>query len=250
MKNGKGIIIGKYFAKVKLTKKYEPYFCSIGAAITIVIVGTFCGFRNLQQIHQWAAHERIRPILRQFFDIVNVPSYFWLTKLMKIIEPKSMNECFINWVLSLLPTDMSGKTVSLDGKTICSTSNMECYENPLHIVSAQIAELGLTFGQEAVEGKSNEIPAAQRLIKMLKLKGCVVTADALNCQKDTATAIIEQGADYLLSVKDNQPTLKTDIEDFIQDADLQKTMQTASTHEKSRDRIETRTALRLLFCQT
>ena len=69
----------------------------------------------------------------------------------------------------------------------------------LHIVSAQLSELGLTFGQEAVEDKSNEIPAVQRLIKMLRLKDCVVVADALNCQKDTAAAIIGQGADYLLS---------------------------------------------------
>ena len=119
---------------------------------------------------------------------------------------------------------------------------MESYDNPLHIVSAQIAELGLTLGQEAVESKSNEIPATQRLIKMLKLKDCIVVADALNCQTETAKAIVEKEADYLLSVKDNQANLKKDIEDFIQDKDLRKTMSTAETHEKSRGRIEKRTA--------
>jgi predicted transposase YbfD/YdcC len=137
---------------------------------------------------------------------------------------------------------MEGCTVSFDGKTVCSTRSMECYEIPLHIVSAQISELGLTFGQEAVEGKSNEIPAVQRLIKMLRLKGCVVVADALNCQKDTASAIIGQGADYLLNVKDNQPNLKKDIEDYVQDEQLRKTMETTTVCEKNRERIEQRTA--------
>jgi len=137
---------------------------------------------------------------------------------------------------------MEGYTISFDGKTVCSTAKMAGYENPLHIVSAQISELGLTFGQEAVDGKSNEIPATQRLIKMLRLKNCVVVADALNCQKDTAEAVISQGADYLLSVKDNQPNLKTDIEDYVQDEQLRKTMETVTVREKSRERIEKRTA--------
>jgi predicted transposase YbfD/YdcC len=144
-----------------------------------------------------------------------------------------MSECFTRWVESLLPKKATEHTISFDGKTVRSTANMERYKNPLHIVSAQISELGLTFGQEAAKGKSNEIPAVQRLIKMLKLKGCVVVADALNCQKETAKAILGQGADYLLSVKDNQPNLKKDIEDYVQDEDLRKSMETLSVREKT-----------------
>ena len=232
----------EYFEGVELIEEYEPYFCSVEDAITIVIVGTFCGFRNLKQIHGWASHEKIKGVLQETFGVVYVPCYYWLTCLLKILEPKSMSKCFTNWVMSLLPQKMDGHTISFDGKTVCSTSSMECYENPLHIVSAQIAKLGLTFGQEAVDGKSNEIPAVQRLIKMLKLEGCIVVADALNCQKDTASAIIAQGADYLLSVKDNQPNLKKDIEDYVQDEQLRETMDTATVREKNRERIEQRTA--------
>lgn len=153
-----------------------------------------------------------------------------------------MSQCFTSWVMSQIPSGAEGYTVSFDGKTICSTGKMDAYENALHIVSAQISELGLTIGQEAVDGKSNEIPAVQRLVKTLRLKGCVVVADALNCQKETAAAIIGQEADYLLSVKDNHPTLKKDIEDYVQDDLLRKGMETATTHEKNRDRIEKRTA--------
>jgi predicted transposase YbfD/YdcC len=238
----KNIEIMKYFAEVKLIEEYEPYFCSVEDAITIVIVGTFCGFQNLKQIHGWADHEKIREQLLEYFGVKHVPCYYWLTCLLKIMDPKSMSQCFTRWVNSLLPEDLSGYTISFDGKTVCSTGSMERYENPLHIVSAQIAELGLTFGQEAVEGKSNEIPATQRLIKMLNLKGTIVVADALNCQKNTAEAIIDQGVDYLLCVKDNQSNLKHDIEDFVQDPPLRAMMETSTTKEKNRERIEKRTA--------
>jgi len=242
MGNQKRLQIGEYFAEVELTEDYEPYFCSVEDAITIVIVGSFCGFRNLKQIHEWSSHKKISSILHRKFAVGYIPSYYWLTRLLKILEPASMNECFTRWVASLLPEKKSGYTISFDGKTVCSTANMERYENPLHIVSAQISELGLTLGQEAVDGKSNEIPAVQRLIKMLKLKGCVVVADALNCQKDTAKAILEQDADYLLNVKDNQPTLKKDIEDYVREERLRKSMETLSVREKNRERVEKRTA--------
>ncbi|MDR3348272.1 MAG: ISAs1 family transposase [Acidaminococcales bacterium] len=111
---------------------------------------------------------------------------------------------------------------------------------PAHIVSAQIAKLGLTLGQEAAEGKSNEIPPVQRPIKMLRLKGRMVGADALNCQKDTAKAIVGQGADCLLSAKDNQPRLKRDIEDCVQYEQLRKSMKSITVCEKNRGRVEKR----------
>ena len=119
---------------------------------------------------------------------------------------------------------------------------MKQYKNPLHIVSAQLAEYGITFGQKSVAGKSNEIPAVQELIELLDINGCLIVADALNCQKATAQATIENGGDYLLSVKDNHPTLKQEIADYINDLSLQQTMDKAVTKEKNKDRIETRTA--------
>ena len=83
-------------------------------------------------------------------------------------------------------------TISLDGKTICSTNRIEKIESPLHIISAQISELGLTLAQRSTDDKSNEIPAVQELLKTLNIKGHVVVADALNCQKKTAEIIIKK----------------------------------------------------------
>jgi len=123
--------IAGYFKEVELTEEYKPYFCSIGDAITIVIIGTFCGFRNLKQIHMWASHEKITGMLQEKFGIKHVPCYYWLTCLLAMLEPKSVSECFTRWVISLLPQSLEGQTVAFDGKTICSTSGMECYEAPL-----------------------------------------------------------------------------------------------------------------------
>jgi predicted transposase YbfD/YdcC len=119
---------------------------------------------------------------------------------------------------------------------------MAKYEEALSIVSAQIAELGITFAQQSVFEKSNEIPAVREMLETLNIKGCVVVADALHCQKETAAAVIEGKADYLLNVKDNQKTLKADIEDYVQDSVLQKRMDTFETTEKNRGRLEKRRA--------
>ena len=234
--------IPEYFAEIETTREHNGYFCSVLEALTIVILGSFCGLRNTNQIHQWAENSRVSAFLEKHFNIADIPCYYWMLCLLKLIDPKSLNRCFTKWVQSFLPNGVKGQTLSFDGKTIRSTGKFEKNETPLHIVSAQIAELGITFGQYAVDDKSNEIPAVRELLNLLKIEGCLVVADALNCQKDTVKTIIAGKADYLLSVKDNQETLKKDIEDYVQDSDLRKTMGTSETLEKNRGRIERRTA--------
>jgi hypothetical protein len=201
----------EYFTELETTEAYNGYFCSVGDALTIVILGSFCGFRNVKQIHQWATNGRIQEFLSEYFGIINIPCYYWLLCLLKLIKPKSLNQCFINWVQSYMPESPYGFTLSFDGKTIRSTGRMEKYPKAMHIVSAHIAELGITFGQQTVYDKSNEITAVRDLINLLNIKGCIVVADALNCQKETAKAIVDGKGDYLLSVKDNHETLKHDI---------------------------------------
>lgn len=234
--------ITEYFADVETTQEHNGYFFSVGETLTIVILGTLCGLRNTSQIHQWAAHSRVSEFLEKYFKIKNVPCYYWFLCLLKIVSPKSLNQCFANWVQSFIPEGIKDLTLSFDGKAIRSTGKMSKYRNSLHIVSAHIAELGITFGQETVDDKSNEIPAVRNLIDFLKIEGCIVVADALHCQRDTARAVIENEADYLLSVKGNQETIEKDIADYVQDDSLRKTMDTFETHEKNRERIEKRTA--------
>lgn len=237
-KNG----ITEYFEEVELTEEYNGYFCSIPEVITIAILGSICGLKNVSQIHQWAANDKVSEFLKENFGIHHVPCYYWILCMLKMIKTESLNRCFADWVYSFLPENAENLTISLDGKTIRSTNRIEKMKSPLHIISAQICELGLTLAQRSTDDKSNEIRAVQELLKTLNIKGQMVVADALNCQKETANIIIEQGADYLLCVKDNHPNLKKNIADFIQDIILQNTMNITSKTEKNYGRIEKRTA--------
>ena len=236
------ISIREYFSEVETTREYNGYFCSVGEALTIVILGSICGFRNVSQIHQWASNPRVSLFLSNHFDINNIPCYYWLLCLLKLINPSSLNDCFINWAQTFVPEKTSKLTISFDGKTICSTGKMYKYISPLHVVSAQLCELGLTLGQQTVSDKRNEIPAMRELLLLLDVEGCMIVADALHCQKETAKAVISKKADYLLSVKDNQESLKQDISDYVHDDILRKTMDTITCTEKNRGRIEQRTA--------
>ena len=148
----------------------------------------------------------------------------------------------MKWAAQYLPADRSQTTISQDGKTIRSTTGMKNIESPMHIISAQICELGITLASETVEAKSNEIPAVQALLKKLDIEGCMVVADALNCQKETAEVIIKGKGDYLLYARGNQPSLEREIADYFQDETLRKGMDSAVQKEKNRDRIETRMA--------
>lgn len=234
--------ITEYFEEVELIEEYDGYFCSVADVITIAILGSICGLKNVNQIHQWAASDRVSEFLKEKFGINHVPCYYWILCLLDLIKPESLNRCFANWVYSFMHEKSKDMTISLDGKTICSTIKMEKIESPLHIISAQVCELGLTLAQRCTDDKSNEIPAVQELLKELNIKGHIVVADALNCQKETAEIIVNQKADYLLCVKDNHPNLKKDIEDFVQDISLQNTMHSVSKIEQGHGRIEKRTA--------
>lgn len=236
------IKIREYFEELETEKEYDGYYYKISDAVTIVILGSICGLKNVQQIHQWAVKDRTSEFLKEEFGIYRIPCYYWLTCILKMIKPELLNKCFANWVYSVMPQKAEKLTISLDGKTVCSTTGMKKYDTPLHIISTQLSECGLTLAQHTVDGKSNEIPAVQELLKELNIKGTVVTADALNCQKETAEIIVGQKADYLLSVKANHQKLNKDIEDFVQDEALRKTMQCTSKTEKGHGKIETRTA--------
>jgi Transposase len=232
--------IQEWFEGVETVKEYQGYSYSVAEALTIVILGSLCGLSSVSQIHEWAKDGRIGKFLRKHFGIEKIPCYYWLLCLLKLIDPESLNRCFIQWVQTMLPEEGTEMTLSFDGKSICSTGTMGSKEKPLHIISAHIAELGLTLGQKTVSEKSNEIPALRELASMLHVQGCMIVADALHCQKETARTIVAQKADYLLSVKDNQEALKENIADYVQEPCLRDAMDCAATLEKNGGRIEKR----------
>ena len=232
--------ITEYFTDVETYKEHHGYFCSVREALAVVILGTVCGLRNVSQISQWAENERVQDFFARHFGIKRIPCYYWLLCLLKLIQPKSLNQCLMKWAQSLVPAGKGPMTIAFDGKTIRSTGKMDAYKNPLHIISACLAELGITLASQKVDDTSNEIPAVRELVGMLDVEGCILVADAMHCQKDTAACIRKAKAEYLLNVKDNHSTLKKDIEEYVQDTDLRKSMDTFRTVEKNGGRIEIR----------
>jgi predicted transposase YbfD/YdcC len=217
---------------VKILRPHEGYFYSMQDALLIALCGSFCGLRDLKRIHQWAESPVSAVFLRDKFNILRIPSYSWLTQIFSLIDPKSLNETFTKWASNSL-SDLSGKTLAVDGKTVRSTGKISCFGSALHIVSAFVAECKMTFAQTACDEKSNEIPAVQELLKTLDLSGCMVVADALNCQKETAKIIREKKGDYLLSVKDNHQTMSEEIETYFADDALRKSCDTVIIQRKT-----------------
>ena len=117
------------------------------------------------------------------------------------------------------PTCCPGEVVAIDGKTVRRSHDNRAGKQPIHLVSAWASANTLTLGQVKTEEKSNEITAIPRLLELLELHGCIVTIDAMGCQKEIAQGILDRGADYLLAVKENQGRLYQDVRDLFAGAE-------------------------------
>ncbi len=151
--------------------------------------------------------------LRKFgYFTQGIPSHDTINRVFSAIDPKEFGACFTRWVESL-HTLCNKEVVAIDGKHICNSYDHE--KSALHMVSAFASESGLCLGQLATDVKSNEIKAIPQLLDILNVENCIISIDAMGCQKNIATKIINRGADYLLAVKGNQSELESNIEDTI-----------------------------------
>lgn len=150
--------------------------------------------------------------LRKFYPFkYGIPSHDVLGKVFARLDDKEFAKCFSNWVNSISELT-KGEVVAVDGKTIRRSGDGSLGKSPLHVVSAYASGNRVCLGQEAVSEKSNEITAIPELLKVLDIKGCTVTIDAMGCQKKIAKQVLDSGADYILMVKDNQKELKEQVE--------------------------------------
>lgn len=161
-----------------------------------------------------------------------------------LLDPAEFERCFKGW-LAALATQVRGRPlVAIDGKTSRGSFDHAKGLGPLHLVSAYAADMRLVLGQVAMETKSNEITAIPELLKTLELKGCIVTIDAMGCQREIARQVVEQGADYVLGLKGNQPAMHEEVKEFFEAARAEEFKGVHhSFHEevdKGHGRIETR----------
>ena len=163
-----------------------------------------------------------------------IASHDTFQRIFQMIDPKEMEKSFITWVKSI--ADMTnGEIVSIDGKTLRRSKNGEI--NPIHMVSAWANQNQLVLGQLKTDAKSNEITAIPTLLELLDLKGCIVTIDAMGCQKEIAKKVIEKEADYVFGLKSNQANLHDDVSFYFENEIVSNTK---TTLDKGHGRIERR----------
>lgn len=180
--------------------------------------------------------------LKQFSSFSNgIPSKNTFARVFMALDPQCFKSCFINWVQSL-QTQLSG-VVATDGKTLRKSFDKASSKSAIHMVSAFASETNLVLGQQKVDEKSNEITAIPELLKLLELKGCIVSIDAMGCQTKIAEQIRNKEADYILALKGNQTQLHKDVSLFLSsDVDNKQKYITDSYEsiDKAHGRIETR----------
>lgn len=150
--------------------------------------------------------------LRGFLELPGgLPCADTYRRLFEAIDTEALGGCLAAMTSGLV-ADLRGKVVAIDGKTMRRSFDRKSGRSALHVVSAWVAERGITLGQVVTEEKSNEITAIPELLKTIDVKGAIVTIDAMGCQKKIAASIVEAEADYALALKDNHPTLRTEVE--------------------------------------
>src|SRR6266481_6343726 len=209
--------------------------------LLLVVCGTIADCDDYEGIAEWGkAH---LAFLRRFLPYHHgVPGARWLTILMNRINPRLFSAAFMAWVRETWPDRLD--LVAIDGKTSRRSHDRSADKAPLHLVSAFATTSRLVLGQEAVADKTNETTAIPVLIERLAtndgLKGALVSIDAIATNSAIATTIRDAQADYLLAVKANQPTLRSEIETFFADAPPASLESTADV-DKGHGRIEQRT---------
>lgn len=176
--------------------------------------------------------------LRKYLPYENgCPSDDTLRRFFRALDSQAFEEAFVEWVKSF-QLNLEDKVISIDGKT--SRRSFDTDTRAMHMVSAFASEFGIVLGQFKTEEKSNEIKAIPELIKLLDLKGAIVTIDAMGCQHKIATQIIEKEADYLLSLKGNQSFLHDDVKTFFDSPPKGITLKEAEQIDKAHGRFEVR----------
>lgn len=181
--------------------------------ITIAICATLAGAEGWTDIETFGKSKEAW--LKQFLKLEKgIPSHDTFGDVFGMIDGEAFQRSFMRWVEGVF-TVTQGEMVAIDGKTARRSHDKSIGKDAIHMVSAWASANGIVLGQRKVDDKSNEITAIPELLDLLSITGCIVTIDAMGCQKKIAQKIRDKQADYVLAVKDNQSTLHQDIQDWF-----------------------------------
>jgi predicted transposase YbfD/YdcC len=206
-----------YFSELEDPRQAGKVVFALDEIMLLVLCGVLSGAEGFVEIARWG--EMHLDFLRRFLPYTwGIPSHDALNDLFNALDHEAFRDSFVAWAQSLRAVDDKAaepEVVAVDGKTARRSGDKRKGRAALHMVSAWASRQRLVLGQEAVEDKENEILAIPKLLEILELKGALVTIDAMGCHKTIAQTIRDKGADYLLPVKGNQPSLEQDLDLFF-----------------------------------
>ena len=211
--------------------------------LCLAVLAVIAGAEGWEDIEEFGKQKR--DWLRKFLRLPNgIPSHDTISRVFRQLKPAEFQQGFARWIESL-PLPRGQRQVAIDGKTLRRSHDRRTMKSALHSVCAWSVENHLVLGQQAVDAKSNEITAIPELLKLLDLQGAIVTIDAMGCQKEIATDIVQGGGDYVLAVKDNQPKLHAALHEhflYLHETDFAEgNCRRRVTHDQAHGRDEERT---------
>jgi predicted transposase YbfD/YdcC len=211
---------------------------SLHDLLVIAITSLLCGAEHFTDMADFGRAKD--DWFKTFLELPHgIPSHDTFRRVFMLLDPQAFLDCFLRWTQALR-TAIPGELVALDGKTL--RRSLAAGKSPIHLVSAWAAQNRLVLGQIRVDEKSNEITAVPELLRALELSGCIVTLDAMGCQKNIAKEIRDADADYVLALKGNHGTLHDEVKTFLDDAVnwQDKHLHATATVDKDHGRVETR----------
>jgi predicted transposase YbfD/YdcC len=211
----KPITIRECFAELPDPRREHMRLHNLWDIIAITILAVVAGADSWVEVANYGLKKL--DWLKTFLELPNgIPAHDTFGRVFALLDPAALQQGFLNWVRAIADATL-GRVVAIDGKTARRSFDKSAGKGPLHLVSAWASENRLLLGQQACDSKSNEITAIPELLKSLEISGAIVTIDAMGCQKAIAADIQQAGADFVLTVKDNQPTLHGDIRQLFSD---------------------------------
>jgi predicted transposase YbfD/YdcC len=236
-----GIVFLDHFADLEDPRQLGKVIYPLNEVLLLCLLAVLAGAETFTDIA--LSGEKKLSLLRRFLPYANgTPPHDRLGEIFAALDAEAFQRCFVSWVSAM--TKIPAAVIAIDGKTSRRSYTKKGASDAIHMVSAFAAQQRLVLGQVKVDEKSNEIVAIPKLLAMLSIEGAIVTIDAMGCQKEIARQIVDKRADYVLSLKGNQGTLREDVELFAAEQKANGFKDTAVSRHETVDsdhgRIETR----------
>jgi predicted transposase YbfD/YdcC len=203
------VYLAQYFGELEDPRSDHTRRHLLVDIIVITICAVVGGADDFEAIAEFGAAKEAW--LRTFLALPNgIPSHDTFWRVFRALDPGQFEHCFREWVAAVNELH-PGQVIAIDGKTVRRSHDRCLGHEPIQLVSAWATENEITLGQLRIDAKENEIVAVPALLEQLDVSGCLVTADALNCQVKTAQRVLDKQGDYLLALKENQPALWSDV---------------------------------------